>query len=54
MASNQTALPNVSETEETLLSGTNENVYEDQNIGAELTKKISTVLLAFNAVAGLF
>lgn len=44
MASNQTALPNVSETEETLLSGTNENVYEDQNIGAELTKKISTVL----------
>ena len=39
MASNQTALPNVSETEETLLSGTNENVYEDQNIGAELTKK---------------
>lgn len=39
MASNQTALPNVSDTEETLLSGTNENVYEDQNIGAELTKK---------------
>lgn len=39
MASNQTTLPNVSENEETLLTGVNENVYEDQNIGAELTKK---------------
>lgn len=34
MASNQTTLPNVSENEETLLTGVNENVYEDQNIGA--------------------
>lgn len=42
MASNQTTLPNVSENEETLLTGVNENVYEDQSIGAELTKKIST------------
>lgn len=41
MASNQTTLPNVSENEETLLNGVNENVYEDQSIGAELTKKIS-------------
>lgn len=39
MASNQTTLPNVSENEETLLNGVNENVYEDQSIGAELTKK---------------
>ncbi|CDL06133.1 PTS system, N-acetylgalactosamine-specific IID component [Escherichia coli IS35] len=39
MASNQTTLPNVSENEETLLTGVNENVYEDQSIGAELTKK---------------
>ena len=39
MASNQTPLPNVSENEETLLTGVNENVYEDQSIGAELTKK---------------
>lgn len=30
MASNQTTLPNVSENEETLLTGVNENVYEDQ------------------------
>ncbi len=37
-----TTLPNVSENEETLLTGVNENVYEDQSIGAELTKKIST------------
>lgn len=36
MASNQTTLPNVSENEETLLTGVNENVY---GIGAELTKK---------------
>jgi PTS system N-acetylgalactosamine-specific IIC component len=42
MASNQTTLPGVSESEETLLTGVNENVYEDQNIGAELTKKILT------------
>ncbi|MGU0043215.1 hypothetical protein ACVXHA_11280 [Escherichia coli] len=28
MASNQTTLPNVSENEETLLTGVNENVYE--------------------------
>lgn len=39
MASNQTTLPGVSEHEETLLTGVNENVYEDQHIGAELTKK---------------
>ncbi len=39
MASNQTTLPNVSENEETLLTGVNENVYEDQRTGAELTKK---------------
>ncbi len=39
MASNQTTLPNVSENEETLLTGVNENVYEDQSIGAELTKR---------------
>jgi hypothetical protein len=42
MASNQTTLPGVSESEETLLTGVNENVYEDQSIGAELTKKILT------------
>ena len=39
MASNQTTLPGVSESEETLLTGVNENIYEDQSIGAELTKK---------------
>lgn len=39
MASNQTTLPGVSDHEETLLTGMNENVYEDQHIGAELTKK---------------
>ncbi|VTN11953.1 PTS system N-acetylgalactosamine-specific transporter subunit IID [Raoultella terrigena] len=39
MASNQTTLPGVSTSEETLLSGVNENVYEDQALGAELTKK---------------
>ena len=39
MASNPTTLPGVSESEETLLTGVNENVYEDQSIGAELTKK---------------
>eukprot|EP01083_Nonionella_stella_P029810 81930_1 len=39
MASNQTTLPNVSENEETLLTGVNESGYEDQSIGAELTKK---------------
>ena len=39
MASNQTTLPGVSAPEETLLSGVNENVYEDQSLGAELTKK---------------
>ena len=33
------ALPNVSENEETLLTGVNENVYEDQSIGAELTNR---------------
>ncbi|WP_429821843.1 PTS N-acetylgalactosamine transporter subunit IID [Enterobacter bugandensis] len=32
-------LPGASVSEETLLSGVNENVYEDQTIGAELTKK---------------
>lgn len=54
MASNQTTLPNVSENEETLLTGVNENVYEDQNIGAELTKKISTASPAFHAVTSVF
>ena len=39
MASNQTTLPGASVSEETLLSGVNENAYEDQTIGAELTKK---------------
>lgn len=39
MASNQQTLPTVSDSEETLLSGVNENIYEDQSIGAELTKK---------------
>lgn len=43
MASNHTTLPGVSESEETLLTGVNENVYEDQSIGAELTKRILTV-----------
>lgn len=43
MASNPTTLPGVSESEETLLTGVNENVYEDQSIGAELTKRILTV-----------
>ncbi len=43
MASNQTTLPGVSAPEETLLSGVNENVYEDQSLGAELTKKTLTV-----------
>ena len=38
MASNQTTLPNVSENEETLLTGVNENVYEEHSIGAKLTK----------------
>lgn len=42
MASNQTTLPGVSAPEETLLSGVNENVYEDQSLGAELTKKTLT------------
>lgn len=39
MASNQTTLPTASEADESLLSGVNENIYEDQKIGAELTKK---------------
>ena len=39
MASNQQTLPTVSDSDETLLSGVNENIYEDQSIGAELTKK---------------
>ena len=52
MASNQTTLPNVSENEETLLTGVNENVYEDQSIGAELTKKdINRVALPIFRVA---
>ncbi len=55
MASNQTTLPNVSENEETLLTGVNENVYEDQSIGAELTKKrYQPRRLAFHAVTGFF
>lgn len=53
MASNHTTLPGVSESEETLLTGVNENVYEDQRIGAELTKRILTVSLAFHAATGL-
>ncbi len=32
MASNQTTLPNVSENEETLLTGVNENVGNDSNL----------------------
>ena len=39
MASNQNTLANVAESETTLLSGINENIYEDQNIGADLTRK---------------
>ena len=39
MASNQHTLPNVAESETTLLTGVNENVYEDQSIGADLTRK---------------
>ena len=39
MASNQHTLSSVSNTEETLLTGVNENIYEDQHIGADLTKK---------------
>ena len=39
MESNPQALPNVSENEQTLLTGVNENIYEDQNIGADLTRK---------------
>lgn len=54
MASNQTTLPNVSENEETLLTGVNENVYEDQSIGAELTKRYQPRRLAFHAVTSVF
>ncbi len=55
MASNQTTLPNVSENEETLLTGVNENVYEDQSIGAELTKKrYQSRRPAFHAVTSVF
>lgn len=55
MASNQTTLPNVSENEETLLTGVNENVYEDQSIGAELTKKrYQPRRLALHAVTSVF
>lgn len=39
MASNQTALPSVSENEETLLTGVNKNAYEDQSTGIEPAKK---------------
>lgn len=39
MASNHTTLPDVTESETSLLTGVNENIYEDQQIGAELTKK---------------
>lgn len=40
MVSDQRTLPNnVSGGEETLLSGANENVYEDQRVGAELSRK---------------
>lgn len=42
MASNQHTLSNTTENEETLLTGVNENVYEDQNISADLTKKTLT------------
>ena len=41
MASNQTTLPNVSENEETLLTGVNENVYEDQSMERQATRLIS-------------
>ncbi|AFG42077.1 AgaE [Escherichia coli P12b] len=55
MASNQTTLPNVSENEETLLTGVNENVYEDQSIGAELNeKRYQPRRLAFHAVTSVF
>lgn len=54
MASNQTTLPNVSENEETLLTGVNENVYEDQSIGAELTKKDINRVAAFHALQASF
>lgn len=54
MESNQTALPNVSDTEDTLLTGTNENIYEDQNIGAELTKRHQPRSTAFHAATGIF
>lgn len=40
MASNPSTLPNnVSDGEETLLTGANENRYEDQRVGAELSRK---------------
>ncbi|VFS09017.1 PTS system mannose/fructose/sorbose family transporter subunit IID [Enterobacter cancerogenus] len=33
MASNHTTLPDVTESETSLLTGVNENIYEDQQIG---------------------
>ncbi len=54
MASNQTTLPNVSENEETLLTGVNENVYEDQSIGGADEKRYQPRRLAFHAVTSVF
>ncbi|SPW45712.1 AgaE protein [Escherichia coli] len=55
MASNQTTLPNVSENEETLLTGVNENVYEDQSIGRGADeKRYQPRRLAFHAVTSVF
>ncbi len=39
MASNHTTLTPVADKEETLLTGVNENVYEDQSMGADLTRQ---------------
>jgi PTS system N-acetylgalactosamine-specific EIID component, Man family (TC 4.A.6.1.4) len=39
MASEQTTLPAVNNEASSLLTGVNENIYEDQQIGAELTKQ---------------
>ncbi len=36
MASNQTTLPNVSENERNMLTGVNENVYEDRALARSL------------------
>lgn len=41
MASNTQVLPDVNVTDKPM-TDSNDNIYEDQTIGAELTKKIST------------